>query len=247
MITSCDLDHVALAVERHSDVLPRYVDQLGGIPLAGGPDPGFSWAQFGFANGMRLELLEPHDVERFDFLRRFLDRNGPGPHHITFKVGDIEAAIAEAEAAGYRPVNVHLDGPSWKEAFLHPKDAPGVVVQLAWTDHEHLGGASAPTSLVHIGHAVPALDDGLRLFENILGGRRDGEGGDADTQWIDLQWPGPGRIRLMAPRETGTGTLADWMGGRPGRVHHLLFAGAVNAGEITPETNFGTRLLLVES
>lgn len=126
-----DLDHVAVAVEQQAVAWPRYGGDLPSTWIGGGGTPGFRSAQVEFANGMKVEVLEPYLVEHNDFLRRFLDRNGAGPHHLTFKVKDIVGAIARAEEAGYRPVGVNLADDFWKEAFLHPKDAPGVVVQLA--------------------------------------------------------------------------------------------------------------------
>ena len=264
MIRDVDLDHIAVAVERHADAWPRYGTDLGGTWYAAGPGYGFNWAQLAFANGMRLEVLEPADVERNDFLRRFLDRNGPGPHHLTFKVGDITQALDEAGAAGYPPLNVNLSHPDWKEAFLHPKDALGVVVQLAeaadddeWSPPPpgFPAPGSDPATLLRVSHAVASLADGLRLFQDLLGGRRVEHGGDDDATWVELAWPGPGRVRLLEPASAAS-PLAAWLGGRSGRVHHVAFAlgdlrsveGAVPDGdgqaEIAPHDSQGTRLLL---
>src|SRR5438067_7239672 len=127
-----DLDHVAIAVERWADAWPCYAVDLGGRWKSGGQGPGFAPAQLAYGNGMKVEVIAPNDVHRNDFLRRFLDRSGPGPHHFTFKVDDLRAALDVVDAAGHRPVNVDLRDPTWKEAFLHPKDAAvGVVIQLA--------------------------------------------------------------------------------------------------------------------
>lgn len=269
MIRDIDLDHVAVAVEGQEQAWPRYAGDLGGEWLAGGGTAGFWSGQVRYANGMKVEVLEPHLVEQNDFLRRFLDRNGPGPHHLTFKVKDIAAALDEAEAAGYRPVGVNLADPMWKEAFLHPKDAPGVVVQLAQAagDWKSPAPASFPgparpaATLIHVAHAVASLDEGVRLFAGLLGGH-EVDGGEGDgTVWVDLAWPGPGRVRLIAPAGDdgpGEGWLDGWLDGRPGRVHHLAFAAATPASidgahartdgfvEITPESNLGVRILLNE-
>ena len=266
-IPDIDLDHVAVAVEQQDLAWPRYGGDLPSAWVGGGGTPGFWSAQVQFANGMKVEVLEPYLVEQNDFLRRFLDRNGPGPHHLTFKVKDIVGAIALAEEAGYRPVGVDLSSDFWKEAFLHPKDAPGVVVQLA---QQAEGGdwgkdptpdwfpdrrVDEPATLVHVAHAVADLDEGLRLFAGLLAGTVTGEGDADGIAWTDLAWPGPGRVRLLhgAP-------LADWLGDRAGRVHHLAFAvtdpsavpgaagrrdGAVH--EVPPDANHGVRLLLAES
>ena len=268
-IPTIDLDHVAVATEQTADAWPRYGGDLGATWFGGGGTSGFFSAQVVYANGMKVEVLEPYQVEQNDFLRRFLDRNGPGPHHLTFKVKDLRDAIGRAEAAGYRPVGVNLTNAWWMEAFLHPKDAPGVVVQLAQTGEGGDWGGdptpdwyprsrpAEPASLLHVAHAVADLDEGRRLFVDLLNGR-DLASGEADgIRWIDLGWPGPGRVRLLSGEP-----LAGWIGDREGRVHHLAFAtqdpadvpdampvsdGAQGTFEVAPERNLGVRLRLAST
>jgi catechol 2,3-dioxygenase-like lactoylglutathione lyase family enzyme len=106
------------------------VGLLGGAPTgAGGPSGAYTWAQWGFTGGGRLEILEPLGAD--GFLHRFLAARGPGIHHVTFKVPDLDAVCARAEAHGFRIVGRDESDPSWAEAFLHPKEALGIVVQLA--------------------------------------------------------------------------------------------------------------------
>ena len=257
MIQDIDLDHVALASEDRRTGQRRYAGELGGTWVGGGAVPGFWSEQVSYANGMKVEILEPMDVEQNDFLRRFLDRNGPGPHHLTFKVGDLAAALVEVERAGYRPVSVDLSDPHWKEAFLHPKDAPGIVVQLAQSADDggdwgmplpegYPAASGAPAVLERVTHAVRSLDDGLRLFADLLGGETIDRGEDEAGRWVELAWPGPGRIRLLEPT-SATSPIATWIGERAGRLHHLAFAvpgaGAV-AHEVAPEDNLGVRLVI---
>ena len=255
MISEIDLDHVAVAVESQDQAWPRYAGELAGAWVGGGGTAGFWSAQVSYANGMKVEVLEPYLVEQNDFLRRFLDRNGPGPHHLTFKVKDIRAALQKVEQAGYRPVSVNLGDPMWQEAFIHPKDAPGVVVQLAqsagegdWTSPRpsHLPPPSTPSpaTLVHVAHAVASLDDGCRLFVDLLAGRVESEGDDGATRWVDLAWPGPGRVRLVEGER-----VRDWVGDRPGRILYLGFVHDVAPalGEVSPEENLGTRLVVAPS
>jgi len=255
VIAAAVLDHVAIAVERWTDAWPRYVAELGGEWTSGGESIGFAPAQLRFANGMRLEVLAPNAVDQSDFLRRFLDTSGPGPHHLTFKVRDMDAALAEAEAAGFDPVGVDLRDPDWKEAFLHPKQARGVVVQLAeahgeWSSPPPPGlprRADPPASLDHVAHAVPDLDDGLALFAGLLGGAEEGRGQDEGARWVDLAWPGPGRVRVVAPTSDSS-PVAAALDGRPGRVHALAFTVPSLAEHpprlVEPGDNLGVRLVL---
>lgn len=260
-----DLDHVALAMERHSDGLPRYVGDLGGRWLSGGFGIGFAPAQIAYANGMRIELLRPNRVEENDFLRRFLDRHGPGPHHLTFKVPDIEAAIERCRDLDIEPVGVDLRDPHWKEAFIHPRDALGIVIQLAQPSGEGWEAPSAPrelppsrtsspATLTYVAHAVRSRDEGTRLFCELLEGREVDRGVDKLGEWVELGWPGPGRLRLLSPDGPG-GLVAGWLGEGAGRLHHVAFRcespdavpGARPAGDhfvIEPEDNLGTRLVL---
>jgi methylmalonyl-CoA/ethylmalonyl-CoA epimerase len=123
------LDHVAVALRSIKSALPLYRDALGGEYLMGGDaDGSWRWVQLRFPGGGKVELLEPLAE---GFLTRFLDRYGEGLHHITFKTDDIESAIAEVERQGYELVDVNLENPSWREAFLRPSKAHGTLVQIA--------------------------------------------------------------------------------------------------------------------
>jgi catechol 2,3-dioxygenase-like lactoylglutathione lyase family enzyme len=241
-IEGATLDHVAVAVEAWSDAWPCYAVALGGAWSSGGLNVGFGPAQLRFSNGGRVEILQPWRPEDNSFLRRFLDRHGPGPHHLTFKVPDLASAIDKARAAGFSPVGVDLTNADWKEAFLHPRQATGIVVQLAQAAY---GWESPPpegfptnrrdpaASLERVTHAVADIDDGLAIFEGLLGGRRTARGTAPDRTWefADLQWPGPPRLRLISPVSDADGQraradtpLGAWLGQLPGRVHHLAFS-----------------------
>ena len=85
----------------------------------------------------KLELLQ---ATRPDSpVARFIQsKRGPGVHHITFEVDDLEAATEELERRGGRvayrhsyPPGTTFEGYVWREAFIHPKDAFGVLIHLA--------------------------------------------------------------------------------------------------------------------
>jgi methylmalonyl-CoA/ethylmalonyl-CoA epimerase len=131
-MASLELDHVAVAVRSIKSALPLFRDALGGEYLGGGDqDGGWRWAQFRYSGGGTVELLEPLAE---GFLSRFLERYGEGLHHVTFKTDDIQAAMTEVESRGYELVDVSLDNPEWREAFLRPSKAHGTLIQLAQSD-----------------------------------------------------------------------------------------------------------------
>jgi methylmalonyl-CoA/ethylmalonyl-CoA epimerase len=122
-------DHVGIAVHSIKSALKLYRDALGGEYLMGGePDGTWRWLQVRYPGGGKIELLEPIGE---GFLSRFLDSYGEGLHHITFKTDDIEAAISALEEKGFELVDVNVDNPYWKEAFLRPSKAHGTLVQVA--------------------------------------------------------------------------------------------------------------------
>ena len=122
-------DHIAIAMPKMADAAPFLSGELGGVPDSGHPSGPYTWGAYRFAGGGSIEILEPRGAS--GFLHRFLSERGPGFHHVTFKVPSLDDVCARAEAAGYGVVGRDDSDPEWKEAFLHPKEALGIVVQFA--------------------------------------------------------------------------------------------------------------------
>ena len=76
-----------------------------------------------------IELLEPVEAGT---VSRFLDRSGPGIHHLAFGVSDIEATIASARNLGITPIDTTPRQGAWghRVAFLHPDDTGGMLIEL---------------------------------------------------------------------------------------------------------------------
>lgn len=79
--------------------------------------------------GTAIEMICPAGNEG---LARFLDRRGPGLHHVCFEVEDLAAALAELKAAGV-PLVDEAPRPGARGhlvAFIHPKATGGVLFEL---------------------------------------------------------------------------------------------------------------------
>ena len=129
---STAFDHIALALPRMADAVPFLVGVLGGVPSSGAQGgPEFRFGTWRYANGGNLEVIEPVGAD--GFVHRFLAARGPGVHHVTFKVPSLHEACERARARGYDIVGYDDSDDDWKTAFLHPKQALGIVVQFAQT------------------------------------------------------------------------------------------------------------------
>ncbi|MDP4501530.1 VOC family protein [Nonomuraea turcica] len=127
-------DHTAVAAPRIRDLLAIYRDLLGGRHLGGGGDnqvAGYRTLQLSYANGSKVELMEPLAGSAFFDSFFELTRGRGGVHHLNFHVDDLTAAVARLTGRGYRLHGLNRSDPRWQEVFLHPKEAHGVLIQLA--------------------------------------------------------------------------------------------------------------------
>jgi Glyoxalase/Bleomycin resistance protein/Dioxygenase superfamily len=200
-VAEAKLDHVAFGVRSLAPVADLLAGALGGSERGSGPGIGFRFWQWEFAGGGAIEVIIP-DGPPDGFLHRFLATRGAGPHHVTFKVPDLRAALAPAHEHGYEPVGFDDSYPGWLEAFLHPKQAQGIVVQLAEA-HPELDGDDAferppypATSVPPEIAAEPARVLGLLLssrseeralaqWQSLLGGTLSRERGRLVFRWPD--------------------------------------------------------------
>ena len=125
------LDHVAVAVPSITEALPLFelLSGANGSPIERVEAQKVDVAFVGSGVG-KIELLEPTSPD--STVQKFLDRRGPGLHHIAYRVPDIEAALARFKAAGLRLIDeVPRPGAGGhRVAFLHPASTQGVLVEL---------------------------------------------------------------------------------------------------------------------
>lgn len=219
------LEHLAVGTERWADGYPMLAENLGGRWVHGGDAGGFAPCQLAYRNDMRLEIISPAGPEA-GFMRRFLDRSGPGPHHITFAVPSLEAALAAVATLGVTT----FDGrelPFRREAFLHPKKAGiGTLLQLVESDEEVMSQfnppepdgfparAAEPADIAWIGLTADSAEFAADLFGGALGG----DLAESGPGWHLFSW-GPHRRLLVRQSPARPGMPALWA--VPAGVAHL--------------------------
>jgi methylmalonyl-CoA epimerase len=125
------LDHVGIAVKDLSAALAFYRDALG-LEVEASEHVASERVRahlvpVGEANIELLEATAPDSP-----IAKFVDKRGPGLHHITLRVEDIAAALAQLEARGVKLIDGQPRPGAERAlvAFVHPSSAHGVLVEL---------------------------------------------------------------------------------------------------------------------
>lgn len=125
------IDHIAILVDDMQAPLSFWRDALG-MEVTHVKDIPAEAAQIAFipSGGSEIELVCPTTSD--SGLAKYLEKRGPGMHHVCLEVDDIEGMLAQLKAKGIHLINetakVAADGK--KYAFIHPKSAFGVMVEL---------------------------------------------------------------------------------------------------------------------
>jgi methylmalonyl-CoA epimerase len=125
------LDHVGIAV-RSIDESLRFWELALGLELAGRENVATEGVDVAFlpAGRSRLELLQ---ATRADSpVARFLDKRGPGIHHLTFEVDDLVATLDRLAGVGIELLDriPRTGAGGSRVAFVHPRATGGVLVEL---------------------------------------------------------------------------------------------------------------------
>jgi GTPase len=125
------IDHVGIAVANLEEALKFYRDALG--LAVDTPEEVASQrvrAHFIPLGESALELLEATAED--SPIAKYVAKRGPGLHHITLRVDDIRAALAQLKAKGVRLIDEQpREGAHGSlVAFIHPSSAHGVLVEL---------------------------------------------------------------------------------------------------------------------
>lgn len=125
------VDHIGIAVKSLEDAMPFYTEVLQ-LPLLAIEEVHSQQVKVAFlqAGETKLELLEPMSAD--STIAKFIEKRGEGIHHLALGVNSIEERIAEMKEKGIIMIdNVPRPGAGGADiAFMHPKSANGVLVEL---------------------------------------------------------------------------------------------------------------------
>ena len=124
------INHIAILVEDIDAALSFWRDQLG-LTLDHVEDVPSQSSKVAFlpVGEGEVELVQPIDSD--SGLAKFLEKRGEGMHHLCIEVCDIQSMLSTLKEKGVRLINEEpITLPGRKMAFIHPKSASGVLVEL---------------------------------------------------------------------------------------------------------------------
>lgn len=121
--------HVGIAVPDLDAALAFYRDVLGLTPHPPEQADDATIVSLPFGESA-VELLAPLTAD--GPIARFLERRGPGIHHLCYRVPDLDAALSACRAAGYRLIDEtpRAGAGGRRIAFVHPKATAGILLEL---------------------------------------------------------------------------------------------------------------------
>jgi methylmalonyl-CoA/ethylmalonyl-CoA epimerase len=121
--------HIGIAVRDLAEILPFYRDVLGmsETPLDDADGARIAGLEAGESLVELLEAASPDSP-----IAKFLEKRGPGIHHVCFAVDDLDAALERCRRSGMRLIDERprLGAEGKRIAFLHPASTGGVLVEL---------------------------------------------------------------------------------------------------------------------
>lgn len=125
------IDHIGIAVQDISDALDFFEYALGlKLERVESEEGGRTDVAFLPVGSSDVELVEPKDAD--SGLAKFMAKRGEGVHHICFEVDDLAAALVKLREHGAQLIDEspRTNAKGQKYAFIHPKSAHGVLIEL---------------------------------------------------------------------------------------------------------------------
>ena len=165
------IDHIAIVVPNVEEAAKFYDDALGlrveYVEEVAGQDVIVAFLPAGQSE---IELVEPVTVD--SGVAKFLGKHGPGIHHICLEVDDLEETLVRLKEKGVHLIN---DAPTIgsggkRIAFIHPKSAYGVLVELYETtaDEPFIRANILDNMLKRVNTERQAVSAGISAFLGTL-------------------------------------------------------------------------------
>lgn len=127
-----ELDHIGIAVDT-LEAGSAFYQALGmtDMEVEDVPSQKVKTGFLRLANHATLELLEPTSPD--STVRKFLDKRGPGIHHICLRVKGIDGILRDLKAKGVRLIDeqARIGAHGCRVAFIHPASTGGVLIELS--------------------------------------------------------------------------------------------------------------------
>ncbi len=130
-----DIDHIAVAVHSMDEALATFRELYGVEPERTEEIASDKITEAMLrVGGTYLQLLEPTDPE--STVAKFLEKRGPGLHHIAIAVDDLEGVLANLKSKGAELLDEtpRIGGGGHRVAFVHPKTTHGILIELIERD-----------------------------------------------------------------------------------------------------------------
>jgi len=125
------IDHIAIAVNDVEESAKIYQQALGvdEIEFETVESEGVKVAIIALENG-RIELMQPTNDS--SPIKKFLDKKGPGLHHMALDTSNIEGEVERMEGCGMIQFlgKIRPGSAGTKVTFIHPKSLSGVLAEL---------------------------------------------------------------------------------------------------------------------
>ncbi len=124
------IDHVGIAVRSLAETLPFYTEQMG-MKLLGRETVERERVHVAMlsAGPSRIELLEPASPD--STIARFIERRGPGLHHVAMRVDDLPTVLKRLESTGAKLLGMPRRGAGGHlYVFVHPISSGGVLWEI---------------------------------------------------------------------------------------------------------------------
>ena len=168
------IDHVSIAVRDYEKAKDFFVNILGAVSGISATDNrlNFFWHVLSLGDLTRIELITPSAKD--SFLKNFLeDKKDGAVHHITLETPDIRATVKMLDEKNIPYFGFNEEIEIWKEVFIHPKDAFGVLIQIAEFDPAFYLADSVKLA-PHQKWSVKKTETGCRLEMSHPGGGKAG-------------------------------------------------------------------------